>query len=101
MLTLTVAQTKFAASFGAFIAPLLGLTRVSEHLTMEVNRLATQCTGEDGVAASASLNMANGVAYGGKGELKQSAWFFAASAKAFLELRDLQQWANQTTYGRC
>ena len=95
------AQVKFASQFGSFIAPMLGLTRVSEHLTIEVNRLASQCTGKDGVGASAFLNFANGMAYGGKGELRQAAGFFAAAAKVSLELRDLQEWANNLSYCRC
>ncbi|GMI39060.1 hypothetical protein TeGR_g1072, partial [Tetraparma gracilis] len=91
-------DVKFAALFGSVVAPMLGLTRVSEHLTMEANRLATQCTGKDGVVASASLNFANGMAYGGKGELRQSAGFFTAAAKSALEMRDLNEWANNTTF---
>jgi hypothetical protein len=63
---------------------MLGLTSVSEHLTMEVNRLAGQCSGKDAVVASTFLNLTNGMAYGAKGELRQSAGFFAAAAKANL-----------------
>ncbi|GMI25417.1 hypothetical protein TeGR_g9773 [Tetraparma gracilis] len=94
----TATMVKFASQFGSFIAPLLGLTRVSEHLTMEVNRLASQCTGKDGVVASAFLNFSNGMAYGAKGELRQAAGFFAAAAKVSLELRDLQEWGNNLSY---
>ncbi|GMI19138.1 hypothetical protein TeGR_g15059, partial [Tetraparma gracilis] len=94
----TAMMVQFASQFGSFIAPLLGLTRVSEHLTMEVNRLASQCTGKDAVAAQAFLNFANGMAYGGKGELRQAAGFFAAAAKASLEMRDIKEWANNLSY---
>ncbi|GMI30728.1 hypothetical protein TeGR_g13717 [Tetraparma gracilis] len=94
----TAMMVKFGAQFGSFAAPLLGLTKVSDHLTMEVNRLASQCTGNDGVVASAYLNFTNGMAYGGKGELRQAAGFFTAAARASLELRDFAEWANNVAY---
>ncbi|GMI20721.1 hypothetical protein TeGR_g7248, partial [Tetraparma gracilis] len=92
-------EVKFASQYGAYICPMLGLTSVSEHLTMEVNRLASQCSGKDAVTASAFVNFANGMAYGGKGELRQAAVFFAAAAKANLEIRDINEWANTNTIG--
>jgi len=59
-------------------------------------RLAVEC--EDQSVGNAILNNVNGIAYGSKGELKQSAAFFLKSSAEFLKLRETEMWANTHVY---
>jgi hypothetical protein len=52
------------------------------------------CSGKDALAASAYLCFSNGVAYGAKGELKQSIAFETKAAQEFFRLKEFAFWAN-------
>lgn len=79
-----------------FVAPALGFNKIGEFCTSEVNRLAADVkgSGSDAVGAQANLNLCNGAAYGGKGEMRQAAAFHAKGAQLFLKQRDFDWWAN-------
>ena len=67
-------------------------------MVSEVNRLASSCTGADAARALGYLNMTNGCECAGKGEFRQAASFFQASAKEFHKDREMGMFANNSTW---
>jgi len=67
-------------------------------MVSEVNRLASSCTGADAARALGYLNMANGCECAGKGEFRQAATFFQASAKEFYKDREMGMFSNVSSW---
>jgi predicted ATPase len=81
------------------LAPIMGLKGVGDYLHKQVIRLNEVLDHVDVQFGSAVCNFANGLGYSGKGELKQGGSYFIKASDDYLNIRDMDLWANCTTFG--